>query len=150
MPDRVLDQHSAALGSDHQARLDLAQLDHVGHLEHAGEQAEARVGDVVDEAVAGQAEPVVDEAGGGRFEEIAADRAVDDRPEQPAINSRLGDGPLGRFDAFSLGRMPGGQNRRWRMPVMSSSRPSGSRSRWYNGVNWASICSDVTISSGKV
>jgi len=45
---------------------------------------------------------------------------------------------------------PGGQKRRSRMPVISSNRPSGKRSRRYKGANRDSISSDETISSGSV
>ena len=120
---------AAALGAHDQAGADLPQLDHVGHLDHAVEQPQAGVGDVVDHAVRGQAEAMMDAAGRGRLEEVAADRAVDQGADVPPVD------PGGR-DAFSavsmlcsLGSVPGGQNRRWRMPVINSSRPSGSRSR---------------------
>ena len=49
-----------------------------------------------------------------------------------------------------LGRVPGGKNRRSRMPVISSSRPSGSRSRSYSGASRRSSSAVVTISSGSV
>jgi hypothetical protein len=49
-----------------------------------------------------------------------------------------------------LGRVPRDHSRRSRMPLINSSRPSGSRSRRYSGASRRSISSLVTISSGSV
>ena len=70
--DRGLDQRPAALGADDHPGADLAQLDPVGHLDHAVKQTEARVGDVVEDALPGQSELVLHAGGRGRFEIIAA------------------------------------------------------------------------------
>ena len=69
-------------------------------------------------------------AGGGRLEVVAADRAVDQGADLAACRSRPARIAFSAVSTlFSPGSMPGGQNRRSRMPVISSSRPSGSRSR---------------------
>jgi hypothetical protein len=49
----------------------------------------------------------------------------------------------------SDGRVPAGHMRRSRMPVMSSSRPSGSLSRSYSGRSRVSISTEVSTSSGS-
>ena len=91
---------------------------------------EAGVRDVVDHRVAREVEAVMDAAGGGRLQIVAADRAVDECAEVAAVDAAGGDRLLGRLDADGARPVPGGKNRRSRMPVISSSRPSGSRRRW--------------------
>ena len=97
--DRVFDQLAAALGADDDPGPNLTQLDHVGDLDHAVEQAEAGVRDVVDHRLAGQVQAVMHAAGGGRLQKVAADRAVNERAEIPRIDAAGLDRPAGRFDA---------------------------------------------------
>ena len=127
--DRRFDQLPAALAADDQAGADLPQLDHVGHGQHSVEDAQAGVREVEDLALRRQPQPVMHAAGGGRFEMIAADRGVDQRPDVAPIDARAASSSFAAFDALRLGSVPTGQNRRSRMPVISSSRPAGSRSR---------------------
>ena len=93
--DRVLDQLAAAFGADDDAGANLAQLDHVGDLDDAVEQAEAGVGDVVNHRLARQAEAVMHAAGGGRLEKIAADRAVNQCAEKSRDRCRWRRSPCG-------------------------------------------------------
>ncbi len=99
--DRGFDQRPAAFGAHDQAGADLAQLDHVGHLHHAVENAQAGVRDVVDQAVWRAGRAVVHAAGRGRLEIVAADRAVDQGADLRAVDAGRRDGPLGAFRRFS-------------------------------------------------
>ena len=65
----------------------------------------------------------MDGAGRGRFDEIAADRAVNQRPDRRRSMPEIWIAFSAVSTLFSLGRIPGGQNRRSAMPVMNSSRP---------------------------
>ena len=93
-PDRAVQEGPAVFGPHDQSGADAAQLDHVGHLQHAAQEAQAGVGDVVHGTLAGQTEPPVYDAGRGRLEEVAAHRAVYHRADVTAVQA-------GGQDAFS-------------------------------------------------
>ena len=105
------------------------ELDHVGHLDHAVEQAQAGVRHVVDGAAIGQS------PGGDAHHRRWPARGNRGRPSRGPGSRRVAGrcpqcgGPFRPSRRSFAGRTSRGQNRRSAMPVMSSSRPSGSRSR---------------------
>ena len=102
----------AALGADDEAGADLAQLDHVGHLHHAVENAQAGVRNVVDQAFLRQAEAMVNAAGRGRLEIVAADRGVHQCADVAPVEARaIASASAALSTLFSLGSVPAGQNR---------------------------------------
>ena len=128
--DGGFDKLPAPFGADDQAGPNLAELDHVRHLHDAVENSQAGVRDVVDQAFVRQAEPMMDGAGRGGLEKIAADRGMDQAADFGRIERRGLQGPLRRSRRFS-----GSATRRAarsaaaRMPVIISSRPGDNRSR---------------------
>lgn len=75
-------------------------IDHVGHLHHAVEQAEAGVRHVVDGAMRRKAQPMMHAAGRSRLHEVAADRAVNQTADLPPVDARDAQGLFARLDAF--------------------------------------------------
>ena len=148
--DGRLDQLAAALRADDHPGADLSQFDHIGHLERAVEQSQAGIRHVVDGTLRREAEAVMDAAGGGRLEEVAPDGAVHQRADVPAVDTGGLQGLFRGLSAMVPGSVPGGQKRRWAMPDINSSRPSGSPKRPYNGASRASISAELTTSSGSV
>ena len=101
-------QVAAALCAHDESGADLPQLDHVGHLDHAIEQSQAGVRHVVYDAFRRQAEAMMDLAGRGRLEKVAADRAVNQRAHLPPVDSGRCEGLFGRLCALIAGQCAGG------------------------------------------
>jgi hypothetical protein len=86
----------AGLGVDHQRVLDVAALDHAAGDLHAVDEGQARVGDVEVHAGVGKPEVAAHDAGGGRLQEIARHRGVDQQADLLARNAAFEQGLFGR------------------------------------------------------
>ena len=151
LADRVFDQCPPALGPHHHGRPNLPQFDHVRRLHHAVEQPQTGVRYVVNRAPS-QAVPGDDAR--RRPSPARENRGTPTHESKPQSLRDRCPPPSAPFSPdstlFSLGSIPRGQNRRSRMPVISSNRPCGNLKRAYNAPNRASISSELTISSGNV
>ena len=104
--DSRLHERPTILRPHNQPGANLPQFDHVRHLHHPREDAEAGVRNVVDEAVARQTERMMHAARRRRLQIIAADRTVHQRPDERWINSRRCDRPPAALDADLSGPRP--------------------------------------------
>ena len=145
-----LNELPAPFAPHDQSRANLPKLDHVGHLHDPAQQPQTRVRHVVDQTLSRQAKTMMHTASRRRLQVIAAYRPVHECADFAPLDPRRSRLPCRRLRcSCSLGKVPRGQNRRSRTPVISSKRPSGSRSRSYSGANRRSISPEVTISSGS-
>ncbi len=82
---------------DDDAGVDLPGVNHGGDDGHAVQDAEAGVRQVENGAVFAEPEHFMDEAGGGWFKEVAADRGVDAAADAGAVDAALTEGAVSRF-----------------------------------------------------
>ena len=75
--DRRLDRLAAALSSDNQGVVHLAELDHLSNHREAGEEAQTGIADVKVQARARQREVAVDQRCNRRLQVVLAHRSAD-------------------------------------------------------------------------
>ncbi len=103
----VLDQLPAALGAHDQTGSDLPQLNHIGDLNHAVEQAEAGIRDVVNHALRRESQQVMHAARRGRFQMIPTDTAVNQCSNVGAVDPHCLDGFVATLNALVAGQRSG-------------------------------------------
>jgi hypothetical protein len=123
--DRRFHQLTPTFATHDQRGFDLAKLDHVGRLRNA-------VHAVAGSRKSRHTEPWIKQ------------------PTRLAGNEAAANALLQLITLSSLGRVPGAQKRRSRIPVINSRRPAGSLNRSYSGPSFASTSSLVQISCGRV
>jgi hypothetical protein len=74
----------------------LSTLDHVSNHVHAVEKSQTSIAEVKVHALSGQTQVSVHQAGGGRFDVVAAYRCVDEDSDTLGIDATFGDGFFGR------------------------------------------------------
>jgi hypothetical protein len=99
LSDGVFNQLPAALGAHNDAGTNLTQLDHVGHLNHAVENPQTGVGDVVNHRALGQFHAVMHAARGRWLQKVPAHRTVNQGAKLATVDSARGDGLVSRLDA---------------------------------------------------
>ena len=87
--DGAFDESAAVFGADDNSRVDLTRFNQPGDQEGAVEQTQAGVADIEHHAALGQPGAGVDGAGGGGFELVATDRAMDEAADAGGIETGL-------------------------------------------------------------